>query len=51
VEYVVLTTGPRFRGHDGNVTPAAPKHALVVTLELVAPVAVLVFTTATVQVT
>jgi hypothetical protein len=43
--------GPKFSGQDGNGTPAAAKHALVVTVELVAPVEDVVFTTVTVQVT
>jgi hypothetical protein len=47
----VLVTGPEFRGQEGNGTPAAAKHALVVTVELVAPKEEVVFTTATVQVT
>jgi hypothetical protein len=47
----VLVTGPRFRGHEGNTTPAAAKHALVVTVELVAPLELVVLTTVTVQVT
>jgi hypothetical protein len=51
VDDVALVTGPRFSGHEGNGTPAAAKHALVVTVELVAPVALVVFTTVTVQVT
>lgn len=51
VEDVVLVIGPKFRGQDGNVTPAAAKHTLVVTVELVAPLELLVLTTATVQVT
>jgi hypothetical protein len=38
VELVVVTIGPRFSGHEGKTTPAAPKHALVVTVESVAPV-------------
>jgi hypothetical protein len=37
---VVLVTGPRFSWHEGKTTPAAAKHALVVTVELVAPVEV-----------
>jgi hypothetical protein len=48
---VVLVIGPEFSGQEGNGTPAAAKHALVVTVELVAPVEVVVFTTVTVQVT
>jgi hypothetical protein len=51
VEIVVLTTGPEFRGQEGNGTPAAARHALVVTVELVAPVEVVVFTTVTEHVT
>jgi hypothetical protein len=47
----VFVTGPEFRGQEGNGTPAAAKHALVVTVELVTPVEVVVFTTVTVQVT
>jgi len=39
VDIVVLVTGPRFSGQAGYTTPAAPRHALVVTVELVAPVA------------
>jgi ribosomal protein L24 len=49
VEDVVLVTGPKFKGQEGNVTPAAARHALVVTVELVAPPEVVVFTTVTVQ--
>ena len=37
VDEVVLVTGPKFSGQAGNTTPAAPRHALVVTVELVAP--------------
>jgi hypothetical protein len=48
---VVLVIGPEFSGQEGNGTPAAAKHALVVTFELVEPVEVVVFTTVTVQVT
>ena len=48
---MVLVIGPEFSGQEGNGTPAAAKHALVVTVELVAPVEVVVFTTVTVQVT
>jgi hypothetical protein len=48
---VVLVIGPEFSGHEGNGTPAAARHALMVTVELVAPVEVVVFTTVTVQVT
>ena len=48
---VVLVTGPEFKGHDANTTPAAAKHALVVTVELVAPLELTVLTTVTVQVT
>lgn len=44
-------TGPRFKGQEGNTTPAAAKHALVVTVELVAPLELVVLTTVTVQVT
>ena len=51
VDDVVLVIGPEFSGQDGNGTPAAAKHALVVTVELVAPVDVVLFTTETVQVT
>ena len=43
--------GPRFNGQDGNTTPAAAKHSLVVTVELVAPVEDVLFTIVTVQVT
>ena len=39
VDMVVLVTGPKFNGQAGYTTPAAPKQALVVTVELVAPVA------------
>ena len=38
VELVVVTTGPKFSGQAGKTTPAAPRHALVVTIESVAPV-------------
>ena len=48
---VLLVIGPEFSGHEGNTTPAAAKHALVVTVELVAPVEEVVFTTVTVHVT
>ncbi len=51
VEVVVLLTGPRLRGQEGNVTPAAAKHAVAVTVELVAPLELMVLTTATMQVT
>lgn len=50
-EDVVLVMGPKFRGQDGNGTPAAARHALVVTVELVVPLALVVLTTVTVQVT
>jgi hypothetical protein len=40
VEVTVLVTGPRFSGQEGKTTPAAARHALVVTVELVAPVEV-----------
>jgi hypothetical protein len=48
---VVLVIGPEFSGQEGYTTPAAAKHALVVTVELAAPVEVVLFTTVTVQVT
>lgn len=48
---VLVVTGPEFRGQEGNTTPAAARHALVVTVELVAPVEEVLFTTVTVQVT
>jgi hypothetical protein len=51
VDDVVAVTGPAFKGQDGNGIPAAAKHALVVTVELVEPVEVVVFTTVTLQVT
>ncbi len=51
VEEVVLVIGPEFSGQEGNGTPAAARHALTVTVELVAPVEVVVFTTETVHVT
>jgi hypothetical protein len=38
VETTVLVTGPEFSGQEGKTTPAAARHALVVTVELVAPV-------------
>jgi hypothetical protein len=38
VEVTVLVTGPRLRGHEGKTTPGAARQALVVTVELVAPV-------------
>jgi hypothetical protein len=47
----VLVTGPRFSGQEGNTTPAAAKQALVVTVELVAPVELVVFSTVTLHVT
>ena len=40
VEVMVLVTGPKFSGQEGKTTPAAARHALVVTVELVAPVEV-----------
>ena len=40
VEVTVLVTGPKFSGQEGKTTPAAARHALVVTVELVAPVEV-----------
>jgi hypothetical protein len=51
VDVVVLTIGPEFSGQEGNGTPAAARHALAVTVELVAPVELVVFTTETEQVT
>jgi len=48
---VLLVIGPEFRGQEGYGTPAAARHALVVTVELVAPVEEVLFTTVTVQVT
>jgi hypothetical protein len=50
LDEVVLTTGPRFSGHEGKTTPAAPSQALMVTVELVAPVEDVLFTTVTAQV-
>ena len=47
----MLVIGPEFSGQDGNTTPAAASHALVVTVELVTPVEEVLFTTVTVQVT
>jgi hypothetical protein len=38
VEVTVLVTGPKFSGQDGKTTPGAARQALVVTVELVAPV-------------
>ena len=48
---LVLVIGPKFSGQEGNTTPAAASHALVVTTELVAPVEDVLLTTATVHVT
>jgi len=45
-EVVTVVVQPK-----GANTPAAARHAVAVTVELVAPAAVTVFTTATVQVT
>ncbi len=51
VDVVVLLTGPTLRGQEGMVTPAAAKHAVAVTVELVAPLEVTVLTTVRMQVT
>ena len=51
VDVVVLLTGPTLRGQEGNVTPAAAKHAVAVTVELVAPLELTVLTTVRMQVT
>ncbi len=51
VDEVVLTTGPELSGQLGKATPAAAKHALVVTVELVAPVEDVLLTTVTLHVT
>ena len=51
VDEVVLTTGPELSGQLGKGTPAAAKQALVVTVELVAPVEDVLFTTVTLHVT
>ena len=47
----MLVIGPEFSGQEGNTTPAAAKQALVVTVELVAPVEDVLFTIVTVHVT
>ena len=51
LEDTVLVIGPEFNGQEGNVTPAAAKHAFVVTVELVVPVDEVLFTTVTLHVT
>jgi hypothetical protein len=51
VDEVVVTTGPEFPGQMGGCTPAAARHALKVTVELVAPVEDVLLTTVTWHVT
>ena len=51
LEVVVVLTGPTLKGQEGNATPAAAKHAVAVTVELVAPLELTVLTTVRTQVT
>jgi hypothetical protein len=51
LKVVVLVTGPTLRGQEGNATPAAAKHAVAVTVELVAPLELTVLTTVRMQFT
>jgi hypothetical protein len=51
LEVVVVLTAPILKGQEGNVTPAAAKHAVAVTVELVAPLELTVLTTVRTQVT
>jgi hypothetical protein len=51
---VTVVIGPPLRpmsGHEGEGTPAAAMHWVVVTVELVAPTELVLFTTDTLQVT